>query len=284
MRLGISSPIVTRYPGSFAEWEADAGIADLATIAEAADRLGFDHLTCSEHVAVPEAVAAERGGVYWDPLSTFGFLAARTDRIRLATQVLVLGYHHPLEIAKRYGTLDAISGGRLILGVGVGSLEAEFDLLDVPFAGRGDRADDAMRALRAALGVERPEYHGTHYDFGDIVVSPYAASTSVPMWVGGRTKRSLRRAVELGEGWAPFALGRKQVRAMLDETELPDDFDVVLSCGSVDPQGDPERTSETLARTVEAGATIVSVSITAESVEHYVAQLKALAELGGLQR
>ena len=99
--------------------------------------------------------AHRRGTRYWDPLATLGYLAARTQRIRLATNVLVLAYHHPLEIAKRYGTLDKVSNGRLILGVGVGSLKEEFDLLGAPFDDRGPRGDDALRALRASLSVAR---------------------------------------------------------------------------------------------------------------------------------
>src|SRR6478736_1497433 len=152
MNLGIISPIVTLNPRAHNAWEESAGLDELAAVAEAADRLGFHHLTCSEHVAVPVAAAAQRGTTYWDPLATFGFLAARTRRIRLVTQVLVLGYHHPLAIAKRYGTLDRVSGGRLVLGVGVGSLEEEFALLGAPYADRGARADEAMTALRASLG------------------------------------------------------------------------------------------------------------------------------------
>ena len=104
----------------------DGSIDDIARFAEAVDRLGYDHLSCSEHIGVPAAEAARRGTVYWDPLATLCYLAARTERIRLCTKVLVLGYHHPLEIAKRYGTLDRASGGRLILGVGVGTLREEF--------------------------------------------------------------------------------------------------------------------------------------------------------------
>ena len=77
--------------------------------------------------------------MYWDPLATFGYLAARTERIRFATHVLVLAYHHPLEIAKRYGTLDRVSNGRVILGVGVGTLKEEFDLIGAPFDDRGPR-------------------------------------------------------------------------------------------------------------------------------------------------
>ena len=156
VKLSIGSPVVTMLPGGHGAWEATATIEDLARVAAAADRLGYHHLTCSEHIGVPVAERDRRGVRYWDPLATFGYLAARTERIRFATLVLVLGYHHPLEIAKRYGTLDAVSGGRLILGVGVGSLEEEFDLLGAPFADRGARADDALRALRAALSQPEP--------------------------------------------------------------------------------------------------------------------------------
>ncbi len=126
--------------------------------------------------------------------------------------MLVLGYHHPLEIAKRYGTLDAVSGGRLILGVGVGSLKEEFDLLGAEFEDRGPRGDDALRALRAALSVHEPRYHGEHYAFDGIVIDPCAVQQHVPLWIGGRTLRSLRRAVALADGWAPFAVSLQQAR------------------------------------------------------------------------
>ena len=141
MRLGLSTPVVVQVPGMASHWEGEAGIEDLSRIASAADELGFEYLTCSEHVAIPSVDAADRGAVYWEPLATLGFLAARTRRIRLATSVLVLGYHHPLEIAKRYGTLDRVSGGRLVLGVGIGSLKKEFDLIGAPWQQRAARAD-----------------------------------------------------------------------------------------------------------------------------------------------
>lgn len=280
-RIGIVSPIVTRLPGAHGAWETEAGIAELARIAQAADRLGFHHLTCSEHVGVPTAIAEVRGGVYWDPLATFGHLSACTERIRLATQVLVLGYHHPLEIAKRYGTLDRVSGGRLILGLGVGSLEEEFALLGAPFEGRGSRADDALAALRAALGHRLPEYHGSHYDFSGFVVEPHAVQDRVPFWIGGRTKLSLRRALKLGDGWVPFGLTPDQLRAMLAEAAVPAGFDVVLPTGrALDPSGSPERAREHLDRLTEAGATILSTSLRADSVDHYCEQLEALAAIG----
>lgn len=282
MRLGITSPIVTALPGSHSAWETGAGADELLRIAEAADRLGFDHLTCSEHVAVPVEIAAQRGGTYWDPLATLSFLAARTSRIRLVTQVLVLGYHHPLEIAKRYGTLDLLSGGRLVLGFGVGSIEEEFDLLGASYAGRGAIADDALAALRGTLSQPLPSYDGPHFSYSGLVVEPHAVQDRVPFWIGGYTPRSLRRACEHGDGWVPFGLRHDRLAEMLAEVDLPEGFEVVLSAGRpVDPLGEPERTSRALARTRAAGATIVNVHVAAESADHYVEQLEALAELEG---
>lgn len=278
MRVGIASPVVTQVPGVHSEWERTAGIEDLGEIAEVADQLGFHHLTCSEHVGIPEEVADQRGSTYWDPLATFGYLAARTTRIRLATQVLVLGYHHPLEIAKRYGTLDRVSGGRLVLGLGVGSLAAEFALIGAQFEERGPRADEAVAALRASLSRREPEYHGEHYDFAGFVVEPHAVQDRVPMWIGGRTSRSLRRAATYGNGWVPFGLTREQLRKMLTEADLPADFEVVLpTARALDPSGDRAGAAESLTRLREAGATLVGAQLRAESAEHYCEQLEALA-------
>lgn len=278
MRIGISSPIVVAFPNAHAAWEREAGIDELAQIARRADELDFNHMTCSEHIAVPTEIAEKRGGTYWDPLATLGYLAAVTKQIRLATLVLVLGYHHPLEIAKRYGTLDTVSNGRLILGVGVGSLEQEFAMLGADFAGRGVKADEAMRALRASLGQTRPEFQGEHYEFSDMYVEPSAVQRRVPLWVGGSTRRSLRRAVELGEGWVPFGRTLDEYRSMLADVTLPDHFDVVLPTGvRLDPTGAPGVASDALNAAEAAGATIVNVGIASDSSAHYLEQLEALA-------
>src|SRR5262249_7735790 len=124
--FGILTPVLSLVPGSHAEWERDAGIAEVRRIAETADRLGYGSLTRSAHVAIATDAMDLPGPRYWDPLPTFGYLSAVTTDIRLVTSVLVLPYHHPLDIAKRYGTLDRICDGRLVLGVGVGYLEPEF--------------------------------------------------------------------------------------------------------------------------------------------------------------
>ncbi|MEZ0383072.1 LLM class F420-dependent oxidoreductase [Mycobacterium sp. pW045] len=282
MRVGLFTPVVIQVPGTASEWEADGGIGDIAEIATAADELGYTHLTCSEHVAVPVEVAALRGATYWDPLATLSFLAARTRRIRLVTSVLVLGYHHPLEIAKRYGTLDRVSAGRLTLGVGVGSLREEFDLLGCAWEDRGARADDAMKALRASLSTSRPAYHGDYYRYDSLIVEPCAVQPRVPIWVGGRTRRSLRRAVELGDGWTPFGLTVDKIAKMLGSIAVPDDFAVVLATPPLDPIGAPQRATDQIERLAEAGATDVSCVISAQSVGHFCDQLAALAQLTNL--
>lgn len=284
MKLGVVTPVLTRLPRAHAAWERDAGIAEVARVAVEAERLGYHHLTCSEHVGIPREVAAVRGATYWDPLATFGYLAARTTTIRLATFVLVLGYHHPLAIAKRYGTLDRICGGRLILGVGVGSLEEEFALLGAPFDDRGDRGDDSIRALRAALAQAEPSYAGTHYEFSGFVIDPHAVQADMPIWIGGRTARSLRRAVDLADGWAPFGLRTTDLATMLEQARATDAWArrerplelILQNERPLDPLGEPERVSERLHRFRKIGTTMLNVRVVHHSLEHYLEQLAAM--------
>ena len=278
LKMSIGTPVVTMTPGTSGAWEASATIEDIARVAETADRLGYHHLTCSEHIGLPAAEIGRRGMRYWDPLATFGYLAARTQRIRFATNVLVLGYHHPLEIAKRYGTLDVVSNGRLVLGVGVGTLKEEFDLLGAPYDDRGARADDALRALRAALSTPEPAYHGDFYDFEGLVVDPCALQEHLPIWIGGRTLRSLRRAVALADGWCPFSVGGAQAEAWLRQVELPADFEVVLPpVAALDPVKEPGRTQEVLGKTAALGATTVSVGGAYDTLAEYLDYIEALA-------
>ncbi len=280
VKLSIGTPVVTMTPAGHGAWEVSGTIEDVARVAETADRLGYHHLTCSEHVALPAAELDRRGARYWDPLATFGYLAARTERIRFATYVLVLAYHHPLELAKRYGTLDVVSGGRVILGVGVGTLKEEFDLIGAPYDDRGPRGDDALRALRASLSQSQPAYHGEFYDFEGMVVDPCAVQERVPIWVGGRTLRSVRRAATLADGWCPFAVTPAQAEEWLGQVELPADFDVVLPPSArLDPINEPGRTQDILAATAAAGATIVSVGGRHETLGRYLEHIEALAEV-----
>lgn len=278
-RIGLVSPVVSRVPAVSAEWEDEAGIEELARIAETADRLGFHHLTCSEHVAVPATGTATRGAVFWDPLPTLGFLAARTRRLRLATQIVALGLHHPLAVAKRYGTLDRVSGGRLVLGVGIGSIEEEFELLGMPFRGRAERTNEAMRALRCTLGRREPRFAGAFFSYSDMIVEPHAVQEHVPMWVGGRSGASLDRAIGLGDGWVPTDLDHATVAGMLAGREVPDGFDVVLGAGPCDPIGEGAGAVAAVEAASAAGATVVNVTIRSRSAGHYREQVEALHAL-----
>ncbi|OBK13639.1 TIGR03619 family F420-dependent LLM class oxidoreductase [Mycobacterium asiaticum] len=282
MKLAIATPVVTNIGGAAFTWEQDAGIEDIGRVAEVADRLGYHHLTCSEHIGIPSAEAGRRGSRYWDPLATLGYVSARTQQIRLVTMTLVLGYHHPLAIVKRYGTLDHVSGGRVILGVGVGTLKEEFDLLGAPFDDRGARADDALRALRAALPTNEPEYDGEYYSFSGLTVDPCALQSHMPIWIGGRTRRSLRRAVTLAEGWCPFGVSIATAGEWLKSWELPAGFEVVLPADApLNPVQEPALTEDTLHSLAAAGTTTLSARFVHESLEHYLEQVHALAELHG---
>ncbi|MDG2303661.1 MAG: LLM class F420-dependent oxidoreductase [Candidatus Binatia bacterium] len=287
MRFGLTSPVVTLTPRGHAPWEDAAGPEELRQVAEAADRLGYHHLTCSEHVGIPTDVGPARGSRYYDPLATFGYLAAFTRRIRLATHVLVLPYHHPLEVAKRYGTLDRISNGRLILGVGVGSLEEEFRLLGAEFDARGPLFEDGLRALRAAMGGPTPSYQGTHFSFDGFTIDPCAVQDKVPLWIGGRSERSLRRALEFADGWDPFGLSLDALRDLLARARAKPAWIAREECGEpLDLIFQPERsldlaTPDGLERGreicrgyAEIGATVLSLRFRSASVEQFIEQLE----------
>ena len=289
-KIGLAVPGLTLTGGTHSSWETTASFEDMAAIVRAADRLGYSHVQCAEHVGVPAAEAPRRGARYYDPLATFGYFSAITSQIRFLTAVLVLGYHHPLEIAKRYGTLDVVSGGRVILGLGVGSLKEEFDLLGLggmEFKERGARGDDALRALRVSLGQREPAYKGPYYDFGGLIIDPCAVQSEVPLWIGGRSARSLRRAVELGDGWMPFGLDYDQMAGFLAKArEFPSWHErrrplelILRPPGMLDPIGKPEQTAANLREVFWLGATRADLHLYSTSGAHFVEQLEALAAL-----
>jgi len=288
VRLGIVTPVVNLNPRfDPPPWELDGTMDDIVEVARAAEAAGYEWVSCPEHVCVPAGAAGQRGGRYWDPLVTLSTVAAHTTRIGLLSHVLVLGYHHPLEVVKSYGSLDEASGGRVLLGVGVGTLRPEFDMLGVPFDDRGARADDALRAIRAAFGRRAPSYDGPYYRFSDVVVDPCGLDRPVAMWIGGRSRRSLRRAVELGDGWIPFGLALPDLRALLADPALAEGvqaragaFEVVLAPEPpVDPLSRPGETAAVVEAYAEAGATALSLRFEHRSRSHYVEQLGAMAEL-----
>ncbi|MDI3423722.1 LLM class F420-dependent oxidoreductase [Streptomyces luteolus] len=217
LSYGIQLPIQSQSTLYAEPWEAEAGAADLAEIARTADRSGFAYIACCEHVAIPRRLAAAMSTIWYDPVATLSFLAGITENVRLLSHVAVVGLRHPLASAKQYATLDHLSGGRLVLGVGAGHVREEFEVLGADFEGRGAVLDETIDALRAALGEdEYPEHHGERYEFSGLGQLPRPAQERVPIWVGGSSVPAVRRAATRGDGWLPQGDRRTELPAKID--------------------------------------------------------------------
>jgi alkanesulfonate monooxygenase SsuD/methylene tetrahydromethanopterin reductase-like flavin-dependent oxidoreductase (luciferase family) len=149
--------------------------------------LGFDLLMVSDHIAVTPDVAEQYPAPFYEPFTTLSWLAGLTRGIRLGTTVLIVPYRHPLLIARMAANLNDLSGGRLVLGVGVGWAREEFGALGVPFRDRGRLTDEYLLAISAAWQDET-DYRSGH----------------IPLWIGGNSDAALRRAVRLGDAWHPL--------------------------------------------------------------------------------
>jgi probable F420-dependent oxidoreductase len=194
------------------------GIEDVQTLvdlAARADDLGFDSVWVHDHVFNVGHVLERIGrGPYYEPLTFLSFVAARTTRVRLGTSVLVLPYHNPIRLAKAAATLDVLSGGRLILGVGVGAIENEMHAMGTPFKERGAFTDEAIAVMRALWTQDDPRFEGRYSRFSGMVFSPKPRQKpSIPVVIGGISRAAIRRAARIGDGWqplgfAPEALGQ----------------------------------------------------------------------------
>ncbi|MCX4692726.1 LLM class F420-dependent oxidoreductase [Streptomyces sp. NBC_01408] len=213
---GMQLPIQSQSTIYAEPWEASATAADLAEVARAADRAGFGYLATCDHVAIPRRLAGAMSTVWYDPVATLSFLAGITEHVRLLSHVAILGLRHPLISAKQYATLDHLSGGRLILGVGAGHVQEEFEVLGVDFARRGAVLDETLDALRAALGPEEyPEFEGELFSFKGLGQLPRPAQERIPVWVGGSSGPAVRRAALRGDGWLPQGDPRDRLPAQI---------------------------------------------------------------------
>ena len=191
----------------------------LVKLAERADALRYSFIFVTDHVVIPLAydstypyATSGKAGSDWaqgylEPLALMSFLAGATSRVRLGTSVLVVPYRNPVVTAKMLATLDVMSGGRIVLGVGVGWLREEFEALHAPaFAQRGRVTDEYLRLMRECWTREPVEWSGTHYRMGRVSMMPKPRQKGgVPIWVGGHTDAALRRTGELADGWHPIA-------------------------------------------------------------------------------
>ena len=207
LRFGLGLPGVQQIPSRGQLWERDVGGAELIEAARAAERAAFAWVSCSDHVLVPASRAAAMGATWYDAGSTLAFVAGATTRIALLSHVLVLPYRHPLVVAKQYGTLDHLSGGRVILGVGSGHLKPEFAILGADYERRGRVTDEYIHAIAAAWAEEVASFDGHTVAFRDVVVAPRVAQRPrPPIWVGGNSRAAVRRAARHADGWIPWQL------------------------------------------------------------------------------
>src|SRR5258708_4572715 len=184
--------------------------ATAARVARLAESVGFDSLWAGEHVVLPDPRVApspmEPTEPILDPLVALAFLAAHTERVLLGTGIVILPQRNPLVLAKQVASLDALSGGRLVLGIGVGYLEPELTALGVPYSERRARTDEYMAAMRSIWYEDRPAFEGRFVRFSGLQARPRPGP--LPVVVGGRTPGAFRRSVEQGHGWYRFTLHR----------------------------------------------------------------------------
>jgi probable F420-dependent oxidoreductase len=214
----VAAPTIGLFAVNFhacAEPEAAARVAALA------ERLGYDSLWAGEHVVLPSPRVPpspmEPEEPMLDPLVALAHLAAHTERIRLGTGVIILPQRNPVVLAKQVASLDAVSGGRLILGIGVAYLEPEMRAIGLPMEGRGARADEYLAAMRALWEEEAPSFSGRYVNFEAVDAYPRPVQRPLPVVVGGHTRAAHRRAARSADGWYGFMHG---LRAMAEQREL----------------------------------------------------------------
>lgn len=295
LRYGMTLPVQGQSRLMAEAWENAAGPPELARVARACEAAGFDNVSVCDHVAVPRHLADRMSTVWYDPVATLGWLAGITDRIRLLAQVYVVPYRSPLQTAKAFATLDALSGGRVVLGVGTGHVEAEFEALGIPFAERGQRTDAAIAALRRLFA---DEWGGGSGDSGDLGQQPRPVQIGgPPIWVGGSTAPARRRAALLGDGWLPQGPPKIGMQAAVTEIlELRSAAgrgDEPFAMGDMsafyvgEPDwetgrhclaGTPERIAEYLLGRAALGVTHVQVRLRARQVGELEDQIATFAE------
>ncbi len=191
-------------------------VAEAETLAIRAEELGLDGVFVPDHILAKPATTQHYGAHWPDPFALLAFLAGRTRRIYLGASVIVLPYRNALVAAKSAATVDQVSGGRFIFGVGVGWDQEEFKDLGLPFHRRGRMSDDYIRAIKAAWASDIPEYKGEFLSFSGATFAPRPVQRpNPPIWVGGSpgatSQAALRRCAELGDAWHPLALSLDDV-------------------------------------------------------------------------
>ena len=224
MKFGVAVPNYGKY----------AAKTEIVKMAQIAEELGFDSIWVSDHVIIPETHKGF-GYVFYDPFITLSYIAAQTRKIKLGTSVIVLPYRNPVVLAKMISTLDNLSEGRIILGVGTGWIKDEFDALGIAYEKRGEVTDEIQKVLKILWTEDNPSFKGKHYNFSNIKFRPKPVQKPHPVfWVGGGTKKAIERSVKYGEGWHPVGLTPEELgekisylNSLLENHKNPD-FEVSL--------------------------------------------------------
>jgi probable F420-dependent oxidoreductase len=221
-------------------------------LAQATEEAGLDSVWVADHVVMPAVFTSdypiaslqdfgpETHETFFEPLLTLAFVASATSRVRLGTSIILPTLRHPAYTAKLVATLDNLSGGRVVLGVGAGWLREEFDALGVgPFERRGEMLDEHIAVMRALWFLDVASYEGRHYRLPAVRSAPHPARREgPPIWIGGASEAALRRVAAIGDGWQPMAVGPEELAVLVPRLrELvreagrdPDAIDVCPRC------------------------------------------------------
>ncbi len=192
-----------------------ASADEIARIARRAESSGYATLWVSDHLLVPAAGGTIPAIEIMEPIATLAYVAAVTRNIRLATSVIVVPYRNAIHLAKELATLDRLAPGRIVAGLASGWLEAEFRALGAPYEARGRYTDEAIALMRACWANDTPEFAGEFFKLSGMRFGPRPAAGKIPIWIGGISRRAVRRAVELGDGWHGTRMKPAQVAERL---------------------------------------------------------------------
>jgi probable F420-dependent oxidoreductase len=197
-----------------------AGAEPAVAIAGLAEQLGYDSLWMGEHVVAPRPRVRpsliEPDYPILDPLVTLALVAGQTERVRLATGIVILPQRNPVVLAKELATLDVLSRGRVVFGLGVGYVEPEMRAVGVPMEGRGARADEYLGAMRALWHDDAPAFRGRHVEFDAVDAHPRPLQHPLPVVVGGHSQAAHRRVAALADGWYGFMLDRSNTAEQIE--------------------------------------------------------------------
>jgi probable F420-dependent oxidoreductase len=299
--FGIQLPIQSQSTIYCEDWEPSSGPAEIARIARQADESDFFYVAVCDHTFIPQRLAKAMGTTWYDTIATLGWLAGITSRVRLMSHVYIATLRHPLRAAKEFATLDLLSGGRMIIGVGAGHVLEEFAILGPKFEERGRALDESIDALAAALVDEFPELPGPRWPASDLGIAPRPVqSPRPPIWVGGSSRPALRRAAARGDGWLPQTAKRSELKTQVAELlrfrqELRGGAPIAIGAlagafhvgdaswelprGKV--SGSPERIAEDLSEVIGLGVSHLQLRFPSRSAEELCEQMAAFGEQVG---